>query len=328
MKKIFKDCVDSGSEYCPCKLAEAGKCIICSQLSGKGFCDCTSWKGVCIYNEFLMSGKVARPQRRTIKSKVLKKSVIDKNLIMLIVKIPELLGNRLQEPGSYVFIRKAESNIYFDMPISVMEINGEELTLVIEIKGIKTYDTSEIKENDTVLIRGPYWNGILGRENLIKVKASQALLIGRGIGQAPLIPVIKTLNKNENNIHCILDKTPYQELFIRDNAKKYNAEIIEKAFLDDKGELLEDFKTSFKEIMLENKIAALHVSGPDILIYKLRKLAEEYKDISFSCCNNGHFCCGEGICGACGTKNKDYKIERPCKLQQDPLEILEGRKSL
>ena len=275
-----------------------------------------------------MSGRIARPQRRTIRSKVLKKSVIDKNLIMLIVKIPEQLGDKLQEPGSYVFIRKAESNIYFDMPISVMQVKDEELILIIEIKGIKTIDISEIKENDNILIRGPYWNGILGRENLIKAKAAKALLIGRGIGQAPLVPVINALAKNENDISCILDKTPYQDLFIRDDAKKYKAEIIEKSLLDDRGDLPDDFQNTFKEIMLENKITVLHVSGPDILIYKLRKLAEAYKDLSFSCCNNAHFCCGEGICGACGTKNKDYKIERPCKLQQDPLEILEGRKSL
>ncbi|NFG18899.1 sulfide/dihydroorotate dehydrogenase-like FAD/NAD-binding protein, partial [Clostridium botulinum] len=49
MEYEIKDCIDAGSEYCPCHLAETGDCILCSQLSGKKFCDCINWKGVCIY---------------------------------------------------------------------------------------------------------------------------------------------------------------------------------------------------------------------------------------------------------------------------------------
>lgn len=41
------DCIDAGTEFCPCHLAEEGECILCSQLHGKCFCDCVNWKGVC-----------------------------------------------------------------------------------------------------------------------------------------------------------------------------------------------------------------------------------------------------------------------------------------
>lgn len=39
------DCIDAGTEFCPCHLAEEGECILCSQLHGKCFCDCVNWKG-------------------------------------------------------------------------------------------------------------------------------------------------------------------------------------------------------------------------------------------------------------------------------------------
>ena len=48
MFKETIDCIDAGSEFCPCHLAESGECILCSQLQGSHFCDCLNWKGVCI----------------------------------------------------------------------------------------------------------------------------------------------------------------------------------------------------------------------------------------------------------------------------------------
>lgn len=73
MEYEIKDCIDAGSEYCPCHLAETGDCILCSQLSGKKFCDCINWKGVCIYQEFIWNGKKAKEERETYLGKIIKK---------------------------------------------------------------------------------------------------------------------------------------------------------------------------------------------------------------------------------------------------------------
>lgn len=56
MEQNFYDCIDCGTENCPCYLAATGDCLVCSRLAGKDYCDC-NWKGVCIYNEFIQSGK-------------------------------------------------------------------------------------------------------------------------------------------------------------------------------------------------------------------------------------------------------------------------------
>ncbi len=47
-------CVDAGSEYCPCHLAENGTCLACSLLSGEDFCDCR-WSGSCSYLNYQFS---------------------------------------------------------------------------------------------------------------------------------------------------------------------------------------------------------------------------------------------------------------------------------
>ena len=64
MIKEAIDCIDAGTEYCPCKLAESGECLICSQCQGECFCDCLNWKGVCIYQEFYNNGNKANDGRK------------------------------------------------------------------------------------------------------------------------------------------------------------------------------------------------------------------------------------------------------------------------
>mgnify|MGYP000921887947 CR=1 FL=1 len=61
MIKERMDCIDCGTEYCPCHLAESGECIMCSQLQGECFCDCVNWKGVCVYQELFNNGTDIQP---------------------------------------------------------------------------------------------------------------------------------------------------------------------------------------------------------------------------------------------------------------------------
>ncbi|NRT39807.1 hypothetical protein B0I63_002089 [Clostridium beijerinckii] len=37
MVKEAIDCIDAGTEYCPCKLAEYGQCLTCSNAKEKFF---------------------------------------------------------------------------------------------------------------------------------------------------------------------------------------------------------------------------------------------------------------------------------------------------
>ena len=61
--KEYANCIDCGTEFCPCKLAETGECILCSQLQGEHFCDCLNWNGVCIYQELYNNGMKAKKGR-------------------------------------------------------------------------------------------------------------------------------------------------------------------------------------------------------------------------------------------------------------------------
>lgn len=325
MNYEFQDCIDAGTEYCPCHLAESGDCIICSQLSGKEFCDCINWKGVCIYQEFMWNGNKAREERKSIPCKIINKDIIDDKVAVFTISVTHKLAQSLQRPGSYVFLRNPNSNIYYDAPISIMDVNIEDNTikLAVEIKGIKTKTLNELKEGEDILVRGPFWNGVLGLKNLLKLRDSTALVVMRGIGQAPSVPVLKKLKANNNKIIAIIDKKPYTDIIIRNYLNEYSADIIESETLSS-GELSNELKTTINNLLQNNKISLIHCDGPDILIFKLLEFVNDSAE--FSCCNNSKMCCGEGVCGTCSLRYKNHVVKRLCKYQFDPKHLFASRR--
>ena len=121
-----------------CKLAESGECLLCSQLHGSTFCDCLNWKGVCIYQEFYYNGNKAKEGRKTYNCIVEDRALYDNEVLLIKFKAPHKLVIDLSKPGSFIFIR-TEENIYFDVPISILEsdIDSDIISVMIEIKELK-----------------------------------------------------------------------------------------------------------------------------------------------------------------------------------------------
>ena len=327
MIKQAIDCIDAGTEYCPCKLAESGECILCSQLQGECFCDCLNWKGVCIYQEFHNNNNKAKEGRKTYNCNI--KDVInyDDKAMMIKFLAPHKLVLDLVKPGSYIFIRTDE-NKYFDIPISIMDsdIENDIITIVIEFRGIKTNRLMNTKANDNIVIRGPYWNGVFGIKNILKQKDSNALILARGIGLAPMMPVIKKLSSQNNKIYIAADKDPFNINFSGDFLNDYQVEIKELALLN-KGKL-SDYSKTVIEDFLQKGGKYIHIAGADILTYNIIEYLNELgrKDVMLSCCNNFKMCCGEGICGACTARFSGHRVKRFCKEQADPRNVFEGRR--
>lgn len=325
MNYEVRDCIDAGSEYCPCHLAETGDCILCSQLSGKTFCDCINWKGVCIYQEYIWNKGKPKPMRKIYSSKIVSKEVREKSVVIFSISAPHELVKNLVHPGSYIFLRGAKSAQFYDVPISIMDTNIDEnlITVAIEVKGVKTKSLNLLGEGDSILIRGPFWNGELGLRNIYKSREGTSIIIARGIGQAPMIPVLKKLYANGNKIIVIMDKGRYKNVFIENYLQMCNCTVINCNTLQS-GAISEELKELLNTLMQNEQINLIHCSGPDILNYKVLEFIENKVD--FSCCNNSKMCCGEGICGACSTRFKGQKVKKLCKVQIEPKYIFEGRR--
>lgn len=328
MFKERKDCIDCGTEYCPCHLAEAGECIMCSQLNGECFCDCVNWKGVCIYQEFNNNGMKAKEGRKTYNCEVVSAEEIEKGMMMIKFIVPHKLAIDLIKPGSYIFIRTSE-NYFFDIPISIMEsdIDDNVVTIVIEVRGIKTKKIMETKVGQEIVIRGPYWNGVFGLDNINKQNGKNCLVLARGIGMAPMMPVVRKLVTSGNEVDVYVDREPYNINFSKEYVEKYDLFPKETTLLN-KGKLSDEGKFIISNSIKDKNVGYIHLAGADILTYSVIEYLDELdrKDVLLSCCNNFKMCCGEGICGACTARFSGHRVKRFCKLQSDPRNIFEGRR--
>lgn len=328
MVKEAIDCIDAGTEYCPCKLAEHGQCLTCSQCQGKVFCDCLNWKGVCIYQELYNNGNKAKEGRKTFDCNVTDVVKYKNDLIIIKFKAPHKLVLDLVKPGSYIFIRTDEDNHYFDIPISIMNSNIEKdiITIAVEVRGIKTAKLLNVKANENIVIRGPYWNGVFGIKNILDQKKNKSLVLARGIGLAPMMPVIRKLIAQNNEVQVVIDKSPFEVNFSNELLNSFKVNISESNLLD-KGKLSDHAKVIIKEA-LEKGVNYIHVAGADILTFCIINYLDDINrnDVSLSCCNNFKMCCGEGICGACTSRFSGHRVKRFCKEQADPRNIFEGRR--
>ncbi|MDW8801272.1 sulfide/dihydroorotate dehydrogenase-like FAD/NAD-binding protein [Clostridium sp. A1-XYC3] len=321
----IKDCIDAGSAYCPCHLAETGDCILCSQLSGKNFCDCINWKGVCIYQDYILNNEKAKSGRKSYMCKIMKKEVYKDKLYIFTINAPHSLVQDLVHPGSIIFIRNPQTSTYYDTPISIMEADTSEniLKVAIELRGVKTKSICKLKEDEKILIRGPFWNGILGLKNVYKAKEGVSIVVARGIGIAPAAPVLKKLYSNGNKVISIVDKTPFRNIFGKEYFQMCNSDIL-KCKMIENGELSEEFKNLIEQILKVENVNLIHCDGPDILIYKLLDFIGDR--VNFSCCNNSKMCCGEGVCGTCSTRYKNRVVKKLCKVQVDPKHVFRERR--
>lgn len=328
MFKETIDCIDAGTEFCPCHLAESGECILCSQLQGNHFCDCLNWKGVCIYQEFHDNGNKVKEQRKTYTCKVCDKVLYPDDVLLVKFEAPHKLVIDLARPGSFIFVR-SEENVYFDVPISILDSNIETniISIMIEIRGIKTKQLLNIESGGNITIRGPYWNGVFGLKNIGKQKNNDILVLARGIGMAPMIPVLQRLIENGNTVTLILDKQPFKDIYVTEWLDKLNI-IPQEMNLIEKGELSPEGKVAIKSIIKYNKISLIHIAGADILTYSVIEYLDslERQDIDLSCCNNFKMCCGEGVCGSCTARFSGHRVKRFCKVQASPRGIFEGRR--
>ncbi|WP_123053368.1 sulfide/dihydroorotate dehydrogenase-like FAD/NAD-binding protein [Clostridium sp. JN-1] len=319
-------CIDAGSIYCPCHLAETLDCVHCSQLSGDEFCNCKDWCGVCIYEKYLSNGSTASKLRETYKCSILKKEIFQNNLCIFKLSVPQSLAKELIYPGSFVFLRTMDSLNYYDVPISVMEsdIDSYTLKIVIKVNGTKTKKLFELNEGDELLLRGPFSNGIMGLLNINKAKNGTSIIAAREIGIVPSILVMKKLYSNGNKIISLIDSKSNPSVY-----KKYfedcNSEIINCTILDH-GNLTEEFKSTISKILDENTVNLIHCGGPDIMIYQIIKSID--KSINLSCCNNSKMGCGEGICGSCTKHYEGDIVKRLCKVQIDPRDLFKDRRAM
>lgn len=318
------DCVDAGSEFCPCFLAETGDCLICSQLQGLPFCDCVHWKGVCIFQEYVWRGERIASPREIDDAGIVRKAKVSSNTYLLRLGVGAEMARKLNMPGSYIFIREKGKPSIFDAPMSVMDADENEGTvdILLQRRGSKT-KFAEGGGKD-VCVRGPYYNGIMGLKYLKMLKGGGCIIAARGIAQSPAVMVAKKLRSLGSEVTVLLDPGRSRTDFSKSYFEQLGCDV-RKTVLLDGARMSGDASALLTQAIGERNAALIFSGGSDLLHKSILKLKDEIdRNIMFCCTNNARICCGEGICGSCGIRDIEGRRIKACKAQIDPASIFGG----
>lgn len=309
MKELY-NCIDTGSKYCPCGLADTLNCISCSHLKGEDFCDC-NWNGVCILYEYYMHNMKSRGVRSSYQGLVTDKKTLEENLFLLKIETDVDLIKELDAIGSYVFINRFNTNSYYDAPMSILDVDEKFIYIAYHEIGPKT---TGITKGKNLTMKGPYWNGIIGEGKLSDVKDSTIMIVGRGISQSSIVMPINKLIEKNNKIFLFLDKGKTHSLYCLDFIKDKNL-IVEEISLFSK--LAEEKLLDFVKM---NSIDIVFSAGAEMVHRKIKPLLAKAKiQPKWFTTNNNILCCGEGICGSCIRKTNSGDRIKTCKTVINPM---------
>ena len=205
----------------------------------------------------------------------------------------EVLAN--VKPGQFAMIWIPGVN---ELPMSVMiSEKKDEAGLTVRKRGESSTALYNLKVGDKIGVRGPYGNSFKRIDGKI-------LLIGGGTGLVPLMRLIKYSNPDwtTNQITVLMGSKTKEEVFFEDISNKMlthsqNPQIIpvtEDGSYGEKGYVTD----VLEKLLEENTYDAIYTCGPELMMYKVVKLANE-KGIFVQASLERMMKCGVGICGSC-----------------------------
>ncbi len=184
-------------------------------------------------------------------------------------------------------------------PISIYDINGDEISFMIKRIGKGTSELSKLRPGDEIKILGPLGNGF----PLLKDK--KVLLISGGVGYPPMVHLKKEL-KDCVAIHLHGGRTK-TDIFPCDIAYTEDGSFGKKGFVT----------KDLDFIIRENEIDLIYTCGPDVMMKAVGKIA---KDNGIECYLSleEYMACGIGACYGCAVRikadNSDgFVNKRVCK---------------
>lgn len=206
-----------------------------------------------------------------------------------------------------------------EAPMSLSVMNGEGLCgFTVKPFGATSNALCSLKEGDLVGIRGPYGNGFT------PIYGS-SLLVGGGIGLAPLIPLAKVLMEKGGTVTLLLaGRSGGDLLFLKDAEKLLSDSRHKVAVTTDDGSygvkgVASDYAA---EILERETYDMIYTCGPEPMMKKILILAEE-KVIPVQASLERYMKCGFGLCGSCNIGSYLVCVDGPVFTSKQLKEVSE-----
>ena len=211
----------------------------------------------------------------------------------------EVLAN--VKPGQFTMVWIPGVN---ELPMSVMTSpDFPEAGFTVRKRGESSTALYNLKIGDKIGVRGPYGNSF-AIEN-IRGKDARIVLIGGGTGLVPLMRYLDSIVNPAINgcmVTLLMGSKTKDEVFFEEKAKELiglNTKLTVIPVTEDGSYGEKGYVTDVMEKLLqENTYDAIYTCGPELMMYKVVKLANE-KGIFVQASLERMMKCGVGICGSC-----------------------------
>lgn len=193
-------------------------------------------------------------------------------------------------PGQYVMVWIPGID---EIPMSLLRGLNESSMITVKRIGGASAALHELKNGDVLGIRGPYGRGF----TLI---TGNIMIVGGGIGIAPLAPLTKNLAKLPNKITFIFGATTRDELLFLDKIRLELSNDDKVIVATEDGSFgLKGFATDpIEQILTKEKFDMIFTCGPEKMMKKMFQLAEQYKT-PIQASLERIMRCSIGLCGSC-----------------------------
>ncbi len=228
--------------------------------------------------------------------------------------VEDVFRIRIEKPENMERVRPGQffnfkvDTMLLRRPISVSGIYDNEIEFTIKTLGKGTEELSKLRVNESVDLMGPLGNGF-------EIKSpKRILLLGGGIGVAPIKGLGENLRESDIEIHTILGfrDTPYAIPEFEKISKSLT--IVSENDSNFRGGYITE---PLKEVLEENSEAydMIYACGPSIMLKNVQGICNQFgKPVQLLM--EEKMACGIGACLVCTCKTKEgdfgFKHSRMC----------------
>jgi len=195
------------------------------------------------------------------------------------------------EPGQFLMVWIPGVD---EIPLSLSSASGRLASVTVKEVGEATRALNRMKKGNLLGIRGPFGS-------YFRIMGKSALVVGGGIGVAPLLMLVNKLLSEDVETTFIEGAKTRSEILFQDQLTALHEERgLEVIFTTDDGSYgIKGLATEAAEKCLsEKKFDAIYACGKEAMIRELRSLAEKH-GIQMQASLERIMRCAMGICGSC-----------------------------
>lgn len=222
--------------------------------------------------------------------KIVEKQQLSENVFKFLVEAPLIAKSR--KPGNFVILRIGEKGERIPLTLVDSDVEKGTITLIAQKVGYTStkFCNMQVGECLTDLV------GPLGKPTKIE-KVGTFMGLGGGVGNAPLLPIVKAMKEAGNKVITILAARTKDLIILEDELRKYSDEVIimtDDGSYGNKGNVT----VGAEMVMKREKVDECIAIGPAIMMKFVALKTKEY-GVPTQCSLNTIMVDGTGMCGAC-----------------------------